>query len=262
MYGTAHPWNRMPEALPRRYPGATKLTCMNTPAGPHRAGRRLPGPPPAPEPGSAPDVVRAWDARADRYLRLFRHEWADKPFDRAVLTALAGRVGAGGRVCDAGCGPCGHVAATLAGHGLDVLGIDLSPRCVELARREKPECRFEVMDQRAIGPDMPGDPFDGLVSYYSLHDQPKRELPGTLTGWAAAIRPGGHLLVVAKDGTADGVVDDPLGSGLRVYWAEFTEPELRAAAESAGFRVEDVTVREAYADEIRVRRIYLTATRR
>ena len=213
-------------------------------------------------PGSALDVVRTWDARADHYLELFRHELDGKPFDRAALSAFAKRVGDRGRVCDAGCGPCGHVSAMLAGLGLDVLGIDLSPRCVELARREQPGCRFEVMDQQAITPAASGHLLDGLVSYYSLHDQAKRELAGTLASWAAAIRPGGQLLVVAKEGVSDGVIDDPLGSELQVYWAEFTAPELRQAAEAAAFHVDELTTREAYADEIPTRRIYLSATRR
>ncbi|SEC44715.1 Methyltransferase domain-containing protein [Streptomyces sp. 2131.1] len=159
---------------------------------------------------------------------------------------------------DAGCGPCGHVTALLASHGLDVLGIDLSPRCVELARREQPGVRFAVMDQTAIT----GGPLDGLVAYYSLHDRPKRLLPATLAAWAAAIRPGGQLLIVAKEGMGDGVIDDPLGGDLRVYWAEFTADELREAVRGAGFHVDDCTVREAYENEIPARRVYLTATRR
>ncbi|WNI22257.1 class I SAM-dependent methyltransferase [Streptomyces sp. ITFR-16] len=210
----------------------------------------------SPEPGSGADVVRTWDARADDYLRLFRHELAGKPYDLEALHAFAGRVRPGGRVYDAGCGPCGHVTALLAARGLDVLGIDLSPRCVALARREQPGCRFAVMDQRAVA-----EPLDGLVSYYSLHDQPRSGLPATLASWAAAIRPGGRLLIVAKEGTGDGVIGDPLGSDLRVYWAEFTADELCAAAGAAGFRVDGRTVREAYADEIPTRRIYLAATR-
>ncbi|WP_405939017.1 class I SAM-dependent methyltransferase [Streptomyces sp. NBC_00726] len=212
----------------------------------------------SPEPGSAADVVRTWDARADHYLRLFRHELDGKPYDLAVLRAFARRVGVGGRVYDAGCGPCGHVTALLAAQGLDMLGIDLSPRCVALARREQPGVRFAVMDQGAVT----GGPLDGLVAYYSLHDQPKHRLPDTMAAWAAAIRPGGRLLVVAKEGAADGVIDDPLGSELRVYWAEFTAYELRRAAHGAGFSTDDCTVREAYEDEIPARRVYLAATRR
>jgi len=207
------------------------------------------------------DVVRTWDARADHYLELFRHELDGKPFDRAALSDFARRVGAGGRVCDAGCGPCGHVSALLADLGLDVLGIDLSPRCIELAKREQPGCRFEVMDQRAITPAPSRQLLDGLVSYYSLHDQPKRELADTLASWAAAIRPAGQLLVVVKEGTSDGVIDDPLGSELQVYWAEFTAPELRHAAEATAFHVDELIIREAYDDEIPTRRIYLLATR-
>ncbi|MGW1183802.1 class I SAM-dependent methyltransferase [Streptomyces drozdowiczii] len=213
---------------------------------------------PSPAPGSAADVVRTWDARADHYLRLFRHELDGKPYDLEVLHAFADRVRAGGTVYDAGCGPCGHVTALLASHGLDVLGIDLSPRCVALARREQPGVRFAVMDQGAIG----AVPLDGLVAYYSLHDQPKRLLPATLAAWAAAIRPGGRLLIVAKEGTGDGVVDDPLGGDLRVYWAEFTAGDLREAVRDAGFHVDDCTVREAYENEIPARRVYLAATRR
>ncbi|WP_328902567.1 class I SAM-dependent methyltransferase [Streptomyces sp. NBC_00441] len=213
---------------------------------------------PLPEPGSSADVVRTWDARADHYLRLFRDELAAKPYDLEVLRAFARRVGAGGRVYDAGCGPCGHVTALLAAHGLDMLGIDLSPRCVALARREQPGCRFAVMDQGAIT----GAPLDGLVAYYSLHDQPKHRLPDTMASWAAAIRPGGRLLIVAKEGEGDGVIADPLGSDLRVYWAEFTAYELRRAAHEAGFTTDDCTVREAYENEIPARRVYLTATRR
>ncbi|MGH3703529.1 MAG: class I SAM-dependent methyltransferase [Agromyces sp.] len=215
-----------------------------------------------PVPGSAPDVVRSWDARAERYLELFRDELGGKPFDRALLADFAAHVGAGARVVDAGCGPCGHVAALLAGFGLDVLGIDLSPRCIALARREQPGIRFEVADQRAITPAMTDGPLDGLVSYYSLHDQPKREVALTFAAWATAIRPGGRLLVVAKEGTGDGIVDDPRGSGIRVYWAEYAEAELGAAAVAAGFVVDELAVREAYDDEIPTRRIALSATRR
>ncbi len=216
-----------------------------------------------PEPGSRADVIRTWDARADRYLELFRHELAGKPFDRAVLSGFAERVGAGGRVCDAGCGPCAHVAAFLSGEGLSVLGIDISPRCIQLARLERPDLRFEVLDFRSQFLSAPGSggPLDGIVAYYALHDQPKALLPGTFAAWALAIRPGGQLLVVAKEGTSDGVINDPLGSDMRVYWAEFGADEFRQASESAGFRVDSCEVREAYEDEIPARRIFLMATR-
>ena len=56
-------------------------------------------------------------------------------------------------------------------------------------------------------------------------------------------------------------IDDPLGSGIRVYWAEFTEAELVGAAQAAGFRIDDVVAREAYDEEIQTRRLFVSATR-
>ena len=78
--------------------------------------------------------------------------------------------------------------------------------------------------------------------------------------WARVIRPGGQLLVVAKEGASDGVVTDPMGSALRVYWAEYSAGEL-AAALAGPFRVDACRSRDAYDDEIPSRRIYLTARR-
>ena len=210
--------------------------------------------------GRADDVARSWDARADRYLELFRDELDGKPFDRGVLDDFARRAGRGARVCDAGCGPCGHVSAYLAERGVRPLGIDLSARCVQLSRAQQPACAFEVADLRVM--DLPARmlPLDGLVSYYSLHDQPKALLGGTAAAWGRAIRPGGQLLVVAKEGASDGVVADPMGSGLRVYWAEYRPAELRNAL-AGQFRVDTCRTRDAYDDEIPARRIYLTATR-
>ena len=68
-------------------------------------------------PPSLRDVESYWDAVADRYLELFRNELLGKPFDRQVLDEFAARVGRGGSVCDAGCGPCGHVTRYLGSDG-------------------------------------------------------------------------------------------------------------------------------------------------
>ncbi len=205
-------------------------------------------------------VARYWDDNADRYLALFRDELQGKPYDRAVLDRFATALGPGSRVCDAGCGPCGHVAAHLARHGLQVLGVDISPRCVMLARREHPSIRFEVMDMGALT--AADGALDGLVAYYALHYQPKHTLPSVFREFGRALRAGGRLLIVAKEGAGEGLVDDPLGSGTRIFWAAFTRDELVDRAARNGFTVESSDVREPYADEIAARRIYVNAAKR
>ena len=65
---------------------------------------------------------------------------------------LAGVLGleAGQRVLDVGCGPGRHAHA-LARRGIEVVGVDLSPRFVELARAGAPPgATFECLDARRL----------------------------------------------------------------------------------------------------------------
>jgi cyclopropane fatty-acyl-phospholipid synthase-like methyltransferase len=70
---------------------------------------------------------------------------------------------------DIGCG-AGHIAAWLAEHGFDVLGIDFAPQAVERARRaygHVPRLAFEVVD--ACDPNALGRQFDALIDRGCLH---------------------------------------------------------------------------------------------
>src|SRR5262245_38329190 len=61
-----------------------------------------------------------------------------------ALLALLRRSGVGsGLVVDLGCGP-GHWAGALVAAGYDVLGIDISPSMVRLARRRVPTATFRT----------------------------------------------------------------------------------------------------------------------
>ncbi len=200
-----------------------------------------------------------WDAVAGRYLELFRDELQTKPYDFEVLQAFAAALGRGARVCDAGCGPCGHVTRYLADHGLDMTGVDLSANCIALARSEQPALHFEQMDMSAMA--FADAAFDGLVAYYSLHYQPKGTLDAVMKEFLRVLRPEGRLLVVVKEGEGEGWMEDPLGSGRQVFWAAFTPDEMQALIARNRFRVLSCTVRDALPEELQVRRIYITAER-
>lgn len=204
-------------------------------------------------------VAQYWDMAASRYLELFRGEFQGKPFDLAVLKTFAARLQRGARVCDVGCGPCGHVARILADHGLDAMGIDLSPNCVALARGEQPSLRFEIMDMAAMA--FADGSLDGLVAYYALHYRQKSTLPPVFREFSRVLRPGGRILVVAKEGTGEGWIADPMEIAGEVFWSAFSADELRKLCVGTGFRAVSCTAREPLPGEISVRRIYVTAQR-
>jgi len=205
-------------------------------------------------------TVEYWDAIASRYLEAFRDEFEGKSYDRQVLRDFADGLGSSARVCDVGCGPCGSTTRLLADAGVDAMGIDLSSRCVELARKQQPVLRFDVMDMAKMS--FPDKSFDGLVHYYSLHYQPKAQLGAVMQEQARVLRSGGTLLIVAKEGTSEGWIDDPMGSGLSVFWCDFSPRELQALVEQHGFEGARCAVRDPLPSEIAVRRIYLTAHRK
>jgi ubiquinone/menaquinone biosynthesis C-methylase UbiE len=202
-------------------------------------------------------ISRYWDAVADCYLELFRDEFEGKPYDREVIASFAASLNAGARVCDAGCGPCGHVTHLLASHGLDVVGVDISPRCVTLARQEQPSLRFEEMN---IADMEFGDcELQGVVAYYALHYQPKSTLPAVIQEFSRVLCDDGRLMIVAKDGDGEGFIDDPMGSGQQVFWCALSKQELQELVCGNGFDVLKCDVREPLPSEIATRRTYLIA---
>ena len=93
--------------------------------------------------------MTAWPRRTQPS---FSEELRGKPLDRALLGCLAEQVPNKLPVADVGCGP-GHVARHLHELGLRTLGIDLSPRMIELARERTPQVPFQVGSMLALDAD-------------------------------------------------------------------------------------------------------------
>jgi predicted TPR repeat methyltransferase len=90
-------------------------------------------------PGTAA-VQAAYDAVAVDYDRQLGDELDVKPLDRALLTAFVELVESG-TIADMGCGP-GHATRYLATQHDDVLGVDLSPAMIAIARAHSPRLTF------------------------------------------------------------------------------------------------------------------------
>jgi SAM-dependent methyltransferase len=208
---------------------------------------------------SLPDVASYWDSVADRYLELFRQELEGKPYDLEILRQFGEGLSPGSLVCDAGCGPCGHVSGFLSSLGLNVIGVDISPRCIALARIEQPHIRFELMDLKLLA--FADASLDGIVAYYALHYEPATVLTGVVREFFRVLRPGGKILIVVKQGEGEGWVPDPLGGGRKVFWKGFQADELVSLLRSSPFQIDTVDIREPLPDEIAVWRIYVRAER-
>jgi SAM-dependent methyltransferase len=97
----------------------------------------------------------AYDLLAEAYAARVETKAHNAFYDRPAMFALLPLV-AGKCVLDAGCGP-GIYAEWLVNHGAEVVGLDVSPKMVELARRRLQE------KARVIQADL-GQPLDFLES--------------------------------------------------------------------------------------------------
>src|SRR5881628_461864 len=110
-------------------------------------------------------LVESYDRVAQRYAEQFFNELDRKPFDRELLNRYAERLHGRGKVCDLGCGP-GHVARYLHSRGLDVFGVDISPRMVEVARGLNPTIPFAQADMLKLS--LADSCLAGIAAFYSL----------------------------------------------------------------------------------------------
>ncbi len=197
---------------------------------------------------------QAYNLAAQRYHELFHDEMNQKEYDRHLLDRFAQSFTKDSLVCDAGCGPSGHIGRYLFDQGIPVLGVDIADRCVELARANNPGMRFERCDMGELP--FAEETFDGIIAYYSIIDTPKSQVDRFFREFQRVLKPGGRLLVAVKAGTTEGYLAELLGIETEIYFALFTQEEIRSYYEDHGFRLEFLEQRNPYDFEINAERIF------
>ena len=148
---------------------------------------------------------RDYDEVAELYDDMVRrHDDVTEALPTAMINAFADLVRAGGSagaVVDAGCGP-GQWTDHLDKAGIRAYGIDLSPAMVAIARRYRPDLRYEVGSMLHL--DAEDESIAGILAHFSLIHTPPDLLPRVLTEFARVVEPGGPLLIgVQITDTAD-----------------------------------------------------------
>jgi len=186
-----------------------------------------------------------YDVFADEFLEHARDGFYNAYLDRPACLELLGNV-AGRTVLDVACGP-GLYAEELVARGAWVIGLDISPRMVELSRKRVPQGHFRVHDLGKPLTWLPDASVDLVL--FALASEYVDDRTAALSELRRVLRPGGALVLSRPHPTGDWlrhggdyfesrVIEEVWSSGWQMrYWLsplERTSEELHAA----GFLVE------------------------
>jgi SAM-dependent methyltransferase len=162
-----------------------------------------------------------------------------------------------GPVGDLGAGP-GHVGAFLAGRGVGVAALDLSPAMAAIARH-----RLGVASAAGSLVALPfGDgTLGGAVALYCLIHLDDDGLEATARELARVVAVGGPVLVSFHTGREVRHFDTWWGEDVDLDFRFLERAPVEGLLAGAGFAVEAVLERTSYPEEVETRRTYVLARR-
>src|SRR5688572_1903322 len=128
-------------------------------------------------------------ARGASYDRRFRDLAAAGVDVHGEAGFVADLVRPGARVLDAGCGT-GRVAIELARRGYDVVGVDVDPSMLDVARKTAPALHWVLADLAEVDPPEPAYDAVVLAGNVMIFLAPGTE-PAVVRRVTCALRPGG-----------------------------------------------------------------------
>jgi ubiquinone/menaquinone biosynthesis C-methylase UbiE len=187
-----------------------------------------------------------YDNAALRYVKSVGTEISsatEGPIDRALLVAFIELIKRHSlvRVADVGCGP-GRVAALMAQHGLEVLGVDVSPAMLAVARTAHPYIKFIAGQLNALP--IQSGMLAGVVCWYSIIYTPRDRLAEAFGELKRVLMPEGYVLLAFQ------AEDEPIhradahGTHLPLTSYRHGVHEVAACLQGAGFKVFSTILRE------------------
>ena len=176
---------------------------------------------------SATTFHKGADRYRDKFMDLTLYDDSYREFCELLRPGRA-------RVLDAACGP-GNVSRYLLARrpDLDLLGIDLAPRMVELAREAVPLGHFIVHDCRHLADVQLR--FDGIICAFGLPYVSREEATAFIRAAGRALEPGGVFYLSTILGKSEDSGFQLCSTGDQVYINYHSEDEVICSLQKFGF---------------------------
>jgi cyclopropane fatty-acyl-phospholipid synthase-like methyltransferase len=173
-------------------------------------------------------VKKGYNKVADNYLA-----GRDQFKNDKYLAKLNSLISPGSTILDVGCGSGVPVDSYFVRKGHKLMGIDISERQIELAKKNVPEGEYEVKDMSNL--EDKEYQVDAVVSFYAIFHTPRESHQKILLKINSFLKKKGYLLITMGSSEWEGKEKDFFGGEM--FWSHYGAKENRLLVEKAGFDV-------------------------
>lgn len=205
-------------------------------------------------------VLHCYDQVAEDYAADRWGELSKKHLDTLLLKEFATVNKNKGLCADFGCGP-GQTTRFLYDHGLtNIIGIDLSPAMVDVARKRSPDIKFETGDLLQIA--YPPEHLGSAIAFYSIvhftHDQIRRCFEEV----NRVLKPGAEFLLSFHEGDETMHYDKAHDKEVDIDLYFFKTDDIVALLHETDFNIFEAIERRPHEDaNFQSRRAYIWAVK-
>ena len=206
-------------------------------------------------------VLHCYNTVADDYAVERWDELNRKHVDRLLLKEFAAANKDKGLCADFGCGP-GQTTRFLYDNGMrDLVGTDLSPAMVNVARKLSPEIKFETKDLLKIG--FPSGHLGSALAFYAIVHFALDQVRTCFGEINRVLKPGGDFLFSFHVGDEIVHFDKAHDKEVDIDLFFFKTDDIVALLDETGLNVIDAIERRPHKDmEYQTRRAYIWAEKK
>ncbi|MDP2387066.1 MAG: class I SAM-dependent methyltransferase [Bacteroidota bacterium] len=192
------------------------------------------------------NIIDCYDTTAKAYADKFINELEQKHLDKLLLSAFAKENKTKGKFIDLGCGP-GQTTKYLSDQGIeDLIGTDISPEMMRIAKEINPHLNFETANMLELN--YPDGYFGSAIAFYSIVHFDLSQLQTALKEVKRVLKNGGEFLFSFHVGADIIHLDEFLNKSVNIDFHFFETKKVLEMVLENKFEIIDILERQPYKD--------------
>lgn len=169
------------------------------------------------------------------YNKVAKNYSADRDLfqNQKYLEKFIEQISTGSIILDLGCGAGIPIDKFLAEYRYKVIGLDISEKQIELAKKNLPEQIFEVKDMSGLKENE--YQVDAVVSFYAIFHTPKEQHEELFRKINSFLPENGLVLVTMGSSEWEGTEED--FHGAKMFWSHYGAEKNKEIVRQAGFEI-------------------------